>query len=118
MLAWLARQKPVDLFIATLTLGEVVRGVCRLPPGKRRQRLEAWLDEELKHQFEGRILAFDHIVATIWGRIMGDADRLGRPRAAVDAQIAAIALRHDLTIATRDLSDFEHLPVSIFNPWD
>lgn len=115
---WLARQMPVDLFIAAMTLAELVRGVCRLPASHRRRRLEAWLNDELTRQFEGRILAFDHAAARIWGRIMGDADRRGRPRAAADAQIAAVALRHRLTVATRDTAGFEHLQVPLFSPWD
>ena len=48
---------------------------------------------------------------------MGECDRRGRPRPTADAQIAAIAIRFDLTIATRNVSDFEALPVGVVNPW-
>ena len=117
VLSWIAAQPPTGLFLAAMTLGELIRGVFRLPPGARRRRLEVWIDDPLTRQFEGRILAFDQAAAAIWGRIMGDADRQGRPRAAADAQIAAVALRHGLTVATRDTAGFEHLQVALFNPW-
>jgi hypothetical protein len=48
---------------------------------------------------------------------MGEADRRGRPRAAIDAQIAATALQLDLTLATRNTADFAGLGVRLFNPW-
>ncbi len=117
VIEWLRRQRPIDLFLAAVTLGEVVRGVQRLPEGPRRRRLEPWVTELLPRQFAGRILAFDQEVAVLWGQLMGAADRVGRPRAAADAQIAATALRHDLVLVTRNLSDFEDLIAAPLNPW-
>lgn len=117
VLAWLGRQRPADLFLAAVTLGEIVRGVARLPAGTRRSRLEAWVTEALLRQFAGRILAFDQRAAVIWGELMGGADRTGHPRASADAQIAATALRHDLVLVTRNTSDFRGLTSALFNPW-
>jgi predicted nucleic acid-binding protein len=54
----------------------------------------------------------------IWGDLMGEADRRGRPRAAVDAQVAATARQHDLTLVTRNTADFAGLGVRPLNPWD
>jgi toxin FitB len=115
---WLRRQRPADLFLAAVTLGEIVRGVLRLPANPRRRRLEPWVAELLPRQFAGRILAFDQEVAVLWGELMSAADRAGRPRAAADAQIAATALHHDLVLVTRNLSDFEGLIPALFNPWE
>jgi toxin FitB len=115
---WLRRQRPADLFLAAITLGEIVRGVQRLPPGSRRRRLEPWVAELLPRQFAGRILAFDQAVAVRWGELMGAGDRAGRPRAAADAQVAATALHHGLTLVTRNVSDFEELIAAPLNPWE
>lgn len=115
--AWLEDQDPRDLFISSMTLGEIVRGVERLPVGRRRKALERWVEEDLTDEFEGRILAFDLEAALHWGRIMGAADRRGRPRSAADALIASVARRHDLTLVTRNTRDFAGTGVKTLNPW-
>lgn len=117
VIGWVGRQRPADLFLSVVTLGELVRGVVRLPAGQRRHRLEAWVSERLPQQLEGRILVFDRQVAVIWGELLGTADRAGRPCAAVDAQIAATARRHDLVLATRNTRDFQGMNVALLDPW-
>ena len=72
---------------------------------------------DLARQFEGRILAFDDQAAAIWGEIVGAGERLGRPQPALDTQIAAIARRHNLVLATRNTRDFEDMDVRLTNPW-
>jgi predicted nucleic acid-binding protein len=117
VLDWVATQPASSLYLAVITLGELVRGVVRLGTRARRDRLQAWLTDVLPRQFEGRILAFDREAAVIWGRLLEEGDRAGRPRAAVDAQIAAISLRHDLVLVTRNTSDFEGMGARLVNPW-
>ena len=118
VLSWMRLQRPTDLFLAAVTLGEIVRSVVRLPTSSRRSKLEAWVTELLPRQFAGRILAFDQQAAVIWGELMGTADRTGRPRASADAQIAATAIRHDLVLVTRNMPDFKELISALVNPWD
>ncbi len=115
---WVKKHRPADLFLSAVTLGELVRGVVRLPAGSRRQALESWVAESLPGQFAGRILPFDQQVAVIWGELMGAADRAGGPRSAADAQIAATAMRHDLILVTRNTADFQDLKVIVLNPWE
>jgi toxin FitB len=117
VLDWVAARRASSLYLAVVTLGELVRGVARLRTGARRDQLRAWLTDLLTRQFEGRILAFDREAAVIWGQLLGEGDRAGRPRAVLDAQIAAIALRHDLVLVTRNVSDFEGTGVRMVNPW-
>ena len=118
VLDWVADRIATDLCLSALTLGELIRGITRLPAGRRRSTLRDWLEGDLRREFEGRILAFDQGTATIWGDLMGEADRRGRPRAAIDAQIAATARQHDLTLATRNVADFAGLGVRLVNPWE
>lgn len=114
---WMTRQVAADLFLSATTVGELVRGVTRLDAGHRRARLEEWISELLPRQFAGRILAFDRDAAIIWGKLMGEGDRAGRPLAALDAQIAALALRRDLVLVTRNTGDFEPMKLRLLNPW-
>ena len=117
VLRWVADQSALDLYLSSVTWGELVRGAAKLPDGRRRTGLTQWIDEDLAQQFEGRILAFDRQAAVVWGEIMGAGDRRGAPRAATDAQIAATAIRHGLTLTTRNTADFEGMPVTLLNPW-
>lgn len=117
VLGWLEAQTPLGLFLAAQTLGELVRGARKAADRIRRERLENWIQCDLAGQFEGRILPFDDSAARIWGRLMGDGDRSGRTPSAADAQIAAVAIRHDLTLVTRNVKDFRHFEIMLLNPW-
>ena len=117
VLDWMAGQLPANLYLSAVTFGELIRGVRRLPAGQRRDRLQHWVEVELSGQFDGRILPFDRQAAALWGGLMAASDRRGRPLAAIDAQIAATALLHDLVMATRDVADFGAARVPVVNPW-
>ena len=117
VLDWLETQMPADLFLAAQTMGELVRGARKVKEDTRRERLESWIEQDLAQQFEGRVLSFDGPTAALWGRLMGDGDRAGRTPAAADAQIAAVAIHHKLTLITRNVKDFEHFDLKLLNPW-
>ena len=114
---WLGSQKANDLFLASVSLGELVRGARQAKDTAKRERFERWIEHDLASQFNGRILPFDQEAAVIWGEIMGDGDRLGRPKPMADAQIAAVARRHNLILATRNTRDFARMGVGILDPW-
>ena len=114
---WLETQMPADLFLAAQTIGELVRGARKVKEDARRERFESWIEQDLAQQFEGRVLPFDGPTAALWGRLMGDGDRAGRTPAAADAQIAAVAIHHQLTLITRNVKDFEHFDLKLLNPW-
>lgn len=117
VMRWLERRSALDMHLSAVTIGELTRGVTRLSESRRRRALTRWIGVDLLQQFEGRILAFDREAAVIWGNLMGTGDREGRPRPAVDAQIAATAIRHHLALATRNPADFAGMPVRTVNPW-
>ena len=117
VLEWIGRQMAGDLFLAAVSLGELVRGARGVKDRVKRERLAHWINHGLAAQFQGRILPFDREAAVIWGAIMGDGDRAGRPKPMADAQIAAVALRHGLTLATRNIRDFKGMAVALVDPW-
>lgn len=114
---WLATRSPAELFLASITVGELVQGVHRLSRADARERYDHWIHAELIRQFEGHILPFDRHAAVIWGEIMGRGLRSGRPPPALDAQLAAIAALHSLTLVTRNVRDFQDAGIPILNPW-
>ena len=118
VLAWQEAQTPAELFLAAQTIGELIRGARKVKETARRERFEKWIEQDLAEQFEGRVLPFDAAAAVLWGRLMGDGDRKGRTPAAADAQIAAVAIHHDLTLLTRNTRDFQRLGARLFSPWN
>lgn len=116
--AWLEGVNEDEVFISVISFGELRRGVDLLPAGRRRDRLERWVADDLVARFHGRILDVDLSVADAWGRIMARSQRAGRVLGAIDVLIAATAERHELTLVTRNVRDFENVGIVIHNPWD
>ena len=115
---WLEAADTDSLYASVLTLGEIRFGVELLPPCKRRTLLEQWLDQELPEWFEGRILPVDQAITDRWGVLRAQAQMKGRPLSVIDALLAATALQHDLTIVSRNVSDFSVVGLVVVNPWD
>ncbi len=115
---WMNAANEKRLFLSVMTLGEIRQGVAALPQSKKRTRLEMWLEVDLRLRFAGRILAIDEAVADRWGSIMAQAQGKGRTLAVVDRMIAATALQHDLTMVTRNVSDFSVPGLTLINPWE
>lgn len=117
VVAWLAEADEDRIFISVITVAELRHGIERLAPGARRQRLDSWLTSQVPLRFEDRLLAVDAETANTWGRVMAQGQAAGRPPGTMDAFIAATVLRHDMTLVTRNVSDFEALGVRLINPW-
>ena len=116
LLAWMSEQIDEDLFIASLTVAEIRRGILEKPAGKRRDALEAWFSgpEGPQALFAGRVLPFDEAAARIWARLMVAGAKKGRPRSALDTIIAAVAEAHGCTVMTDNERDFAD--VNAINP--
>jgi toxin FitB len=115
--AWVTAQDLDSLFLSVVSVGELRKGITIMPPGKRKAELLVWLDADLPELFSGRVLPMTQAIAERWGVLEGQRQLMGRPLNVPDAQIAATALEHDLTVVTRNMKDFEDLGVTILNPW-
>jgi predicted nucleic acid-binding protein len=115
---WMRAADESLLYLSVLTLGEIRKGVATLAQSKRRTYLESWLELDLQVRFSGRILAINNAVADRWGWLTAEAERKGWPLAAIDGLLAATALHHNLTVVSRNVSDFAHTHVPILNPWE
>lgn len=118
VLQWMEAVDERLLYLSVLTLGEIRKGVAGLPQSKRRTQLETWLELDLRARFAGRILAIDAAVADRWGLLAAEARRKGRTLSAIDGLLAATALHHNLTIASRNVNDFAGAQAQILNPWE
>src|SRR5438128_887779 len=111
VVSWLDTYGWDDAFLCTPVLAELRYGVERLPAGDRRNRLQEWVRKMEHEVFVDRILLLDRGAAHEFGKIVASRDRMGRPIGTMDALIAAVALTHRATLATRDISDFAELGV-------
>lgn len=105
---WMAQQDDNRLFIASLTVAEIQRGILELPAGRRRDDLERWFGgpEGPQALFAGRVLSFDENAALIWARLMAEGKLAGRPRSGLDMIIAAVAEANDCVVVTDNERDF------------
>ena len=117
VVAWLDEVDEDRVFLSVVTLGELRQGIERLAAGRRRERLDEWLREELPQRFESRVLPIDAAVAGAWGTIVAYRERSGRPISTMDAFMAATAEVHRLTLVTRNASDFRSSVKTVFDPW-
>ncbi|MGA7830698.1 MAG: type II toxin-antitoxin system VapC family toxin [Terracidiphilus sp.] len=113
VIAFLQTAEASTLYISVLTLGELWKGVAK----KRREdpetakRLADWVDG-LELSFAERILKVDAAMTRLWGDWSSE-----RPRPVVDTLLAATAVQHGLTLATRNIRDVDGIPVKLLNPW-
>ena len=118
VLEWMEAADESLLHLSVLTLGEIRKGVAGLLNGKRRAQLENWLQLDLQARFSGRILSVDAPIADRWGLLAAEAKRNGITLSAIDGLLAATAFHHNLTIVSRNVSDFANTQVQILNPWE
>lgn len=116
LLAWLGAQADSDLFIASLTLAELWRGILGKPAGRKRAALEAWFSgaEGPQALFAGRILAFDDKAALAWAALMAEGTAAGRPRSPLDMIVAAVAAVNACVVVSDNERDF--WGIEVINP--
>jgi predicted nucleic acid-binding protein len=116
LLEWMSAQCDEDLFIASLTVAEICRGILEMPRGRKRTMLDKWFSgpEGPRALFAGRILSFDDKAGLIWAELMAKGKAAGTPRSGLDMIIAAVAAANDCVVVTDKERDFVGL--RIVNP--
>jgi toxin FitB len=111
--AWYASISDEDLFLSTLVLGEIRKGIelARIRDVGRGVALERWL-RDVESAFDGRVLGIDNAISDQWGRMSAI-----RPVPVIDGLLAATALTHDLTLVTRNDRDVAGLGATVLNPF-
>ena len=102
--------------MTVITVGEIRKGLAKMPVSKKRERLTEWLNT-LVEDYGDRILAIDLDVAENWGEMHGLAEKAGRPMPTIDGMIAATARIHNLVVVTRNVEHFDGRDIPILNPW-
>ena len=110
---WL-RAHERDLAVNPIILGELEYGILLLPASRRRARLEEWFTTGVSRL---RVLDFDTATAATWARLLARLKKKGHAMPIKDSLIAATALTHGLTVATRNANDFRNAGVAVENPF-
>ena len=114
---WVNSVREQTCFISVLTVGEIQKGISKLPESTKKQVLQNWLNLDLQQRFEGRILELTVEILIKWGQILGNLEKAGVKLPVIDSLIAATALTNSLTVVTRNVQDIERFGAIIFNPW-
>jgi len=117
VVSWLDEQDEQKLFLSVLNLGELQKGISKLPDGTKKDELQAWVALDLVERFTGRILDVDLETSLCWGRLQGEAEQAGEKLPVMDSLIAATAAAHGLVVVTRNVRDMERCKARICNPW-
>jgi len=119
VVAWLDAQPPGEIFISAVSRAEIELGLALMPVGKRQASLSLAAQAMFKEDFAGRCLPFDDIAAGYYATIVAGRTRIGRPISVEDAQISAIALANQMSLATRNTRDYAQIGALVMvNPWD
>ena len=113
VVSWLTANES-DIVVDAIILGELRLGILTLPPGRKRTKLERWFAEVVATI---DCLPWDAAVSGRWAELVVESRRKGRLLPLLDGMIAATALTHDLTVATRNRRDFQQAGVKVFDPF-
>lgn len=115
---WLNSVSEENLFISVITIGEIQRGIERLPDSARKTELIHWLNQGLLQRFADRTLAINSETMLLRGSLTTRMESQGKPLSVMDSLIIACALQNNLVVATRNVNDFQPSGVRVINPWD
>jgi toxin FitB len=114
--AWLRPYPTADVFTTAISLAEVLAGIAILPKGRRKIDLQRAADKIFATVFPQR-MPFDEAAASAFAELVTVRRRKGLTFDALDVQIAAIAKSRGMTIAARNVVDFEDSGIDVINPW-
>ena len=115
---WLEEMDQESIFLSVITIGELKRGIEKLPDSKRKKTLSEWLTGDLLIRFGDQVLPIDVSVILTWGTLVASMEANGKPIPAIDSLLAATAKQFGLTFVTRNTRHFMGTGISLFNPWE
>ncbi len=118
VIQWIEEVDPDTIFLSVIAIGELKKGIEKLPKSKRKELLDRWLHEDLLTRFEEHILPIDTETMLLWGTLHAQLEAAGRPISAMDALLAATTQQHHCTLVTRNTAHFVNTGIPLKNPWE
>jgi len=116
LIRWVENEPSTSLFLSVITIGEIRKGLSKLPASRKKEKLTIWLNMLLE-EYSDRILAIDLTVAENWGEMQGRAEKEGVVMPSIDGLIAAITYTNNMILVTRNETDFISANIPVINPW-
>ena len=114
---WIDDIGEEKVYLSAITIGEIRKGIEKLPDSRRKGALTEWLEDDLLTRFRNKILPIDIGVMLVWGELTAKLEVQGRKMPAMDSLIAAVALSEKLNLVTRNEDDFKHVDIPITISW-
>ncbi|MEK7826420.1 MAG: type II toxin-antitoxin system VapC family toxin [Thermodesulfobacteriota bacterium] len=118
VIRWMDAGDESRMYLSVLTLGELIKGITKLPDGEKREKLQSWVSNDLALRFGQRLVEIDAEIAWAWGTLLGEAEKRGEKLPVVDSLIAVSANVHGLIVVTRNVQDMARCQAKVFNPWE
>jgi toxin FitB len=118
VIRWMNSVDQNELFVSVISIGEMQRGIIRMPDSQHRTLLLAWVSRGLVERLKDHILPLDTETLVIWGSLTARRNGTGQPMGTLESLIAASALRHNMTLVTRFAQEYFQSGVSVLNPWE
>lgn len=117
VMAFVAEQALESLYVSGVTFAEIRFAIELIPDASRRSELNDWLTHKVRPMFAQRVLQISEDIMFKWRLLIEDGRKAGHTYAQPDLIIAATGLHHDLTVVSRDTSDYLKAGVAVFDPW-
>lgn len=117
VIRWMDSLDHDAIFTSVITIGEIQRGIERLPESDRKEALLIWVYNGLIERLKDHIIPLDTMTLTLWGSLTAWKDVEGKPLGVLESLITASALRNNMTIATRYTDVYHRTGVPVVNPW-
>ena len=117
VITFVASQPLEQIYVSVVNFAEIRFGIELVSDAAKRSDLNDWLAHKVRPMFENRVLAISEDVMLKWRLLVEEGRGAGHTFSQPDLIIGATALCHDLTVVTRDTTDFEHAGVPVLNPW-
>lgn len=118
VIAFVEAQPLERLYVSSVTFAEIRFGIELTPDASRRSELYGWLTHKVRPMFEQRVLEVTEDVMLEWRLLVEEGRKSGHTFSQPDLIIAATAKHHDLTVVSRDTTDYARAQVAVFNPWN
>lgn len=118
VIQWFDETPDNEIYLSSLTIAELKRGIEKLPDSTKKEVLLDWLEHNLNKRFTNKIIPFGNLEALTWGTMTANLEKSGVNLSIIDSLIAAIALTHNAILVTRNTKDFTNTGVKLINPWE
>ena len=115
---WIDSIDEMKLFLSVITIGEIEKGLSKLPNSKRKTLISEWLHEDLLIRFDNRIINLDIDTLFYWGKMLAELELKGLKMPSIDSLIAATAKQNNFCLVTRNVNDFANCSIKLLNPWE